>query len=418
MSTTQRKETEWSMIPQEWKILKLGEIYNDFNNKRIPLSSMDRQKRQWPYPYYWANGPIDYIDDYIFDWEYLLIWEDGSVIKDNGKPYTQLVNWKFRCSNHAHVLQAKQEKIYSTKFLKYLLDNTDIRHVVTWAVQPKLNKWNLQSISFWIPTLLEQQAIASVLGSLDDKIELLREQNRNLETIGQAIFKEWFVNFNYPWATGEFENSELGMIPKWWRVEKLGDIDFIKFGDGNYSSKYPKSADFIDSGIPFISNRDISDGIINSNNLRYISLDQHNTLKKGHLKKGDILISTRANIGDIALVSEEFEWANINAQLVFIRAREPAVYSNFLYTLFSSEKYKEIFESFSSGSAQKQLPMHALRKVGIIIPSHETMIEFSKIVGPVSENMQQNICQIQSLKKTRDSLLPRLMSGKVRVFNQ
>lgn len=214
MTTTEFKETEIGMIPQEWEVLKLGEIYNDFNNKRVPLSSMDRQKRQWPYPYYWANWPIDYIDDYIFDWEYLLIWEDGSVITDNWKPYTQLVNWKFRCSNHAHVLQAKQDKIYSTKFLKYLLDNTDIKHVVTWAVQPKLNKWNLQSIEFWIPPLPEQQAIASILGSLDDKIELLREQNKTLEAMGQAIFKEWF---------GKYDIEDE--LPEGWKIKKVWDLN-------------------------------------------------------------------------------------------------------------------------------------------------------------------------------------------------
>lgn len=108
--------------------------------------------------------------------------------------------------------------------------------------------------------------------------------------------------------------------PKWWKMTTLGDCPYLIYGDGNYSSKYPKAAEFVDVGIPFISNKDITDGKIISTELRYISEKLHSELTKGHIKYGDVLISTRANIGDIGWVDRNFDGANINAQLVFLRA--------------------------------------------------------------------------------------------------
>jgi type I restriction enzyme S subunit len=114
-------------------------------------------------------------------------------------------------------------------------------------------------------------------------------------------------------------------------------------------------------------------------------------------------------------VSKQFENSNINAQLVYIRTDNPKLYSKYLYIMFVSKKFKNIFESFSSGSAQSQLPMHALRQIEIIIPSTEIIKSFSEIINPIFQKMSDNFDQIQSLSFTRDNLLPKLMSGIVRV---
>lgn len=293
-------------------------------------------------------------------------------------------------------------------FLYYFLTDPNTKKALLnldiGGVQPSIKVPHLLGMQVVFPSLPEQQAIASVLSAFDDKIELLREQNKTLEEMGQVIFQEWFGKYGV--------DDEL---PEGWRVGKLGEIDFISFGDGNYSSKYPKQEDFVENGIPFISNKDISNGVINPNDLRYISEQQHNSLTKGHLKENDILISTRANIGDIALVSKQFENANINAQLVYIRTNNPKLYTKFLYIMFSSKKFKSIFESFSSGSAQSQLPMHALRQIEIVVPNNEILESFSETVNPIFQKMSDNFSQIQSLARSRDELLPRLMNSEVRV---
>lgn len=339
----------------------------------------------------------------------MIIPSNSVIVTCIGSDMGKVVINKQDCLTNQQInsLIVKQE--FCVDFIYYKLKNSySILRSRAWggSTMPILNKTDFESLQFYLPPLPEQQAIADMLSAFDAKIELLREQNETLEKIAQTLFQEWF---------GRYSIDRPEELPEGWRVGRLGEIDFISFGDGNYSAKYPKQSDFVDKWIPFISNRDLSKGTILSNDLRYISHEQHSILKKWHLKQWDILISTRANIWDIALVSPEFEDANINAQLVFIRSNNCEIYSNFLYIIFSSNKYRSIFESYSSWSAQAQLPMHALRQIEIIIPDKELLISFSKTVNPIFQKIQTNLLQIQSLSKTRDTLLPKLMSGEVRV---
>jgi type I restriction enzyme S subunit len=176
--------------------------------------------------------------------------------------------------------------------------------------------------------------------------------------------------------------------PKWWKMTTLGDCPYLIYGDGNYSSKYPKAAEFVDVGIPFISNKDITDGKIISTELRYISEKLHSELTKGHIKYGDVLISTRANIGDIGWVDRNFDGANINAQLVFLRADNENLDPRFLYYLLRSKKYKAIFESYSSGSAQSQLPIHALKEILIIFPSFSEQRAIAAVLSSFDDKIE------------------------------
>lgn len=179
-----------------------------------------------------------------------------------------------------------------------------------------------------------------------------------------------------------------------WLESTIGQLP-LKIGDGNYSSKYPTAKEFISSGVPFISNKDIKYGRIIKTGLRYISHEKHSELKKGHLKKDDILVSTRANIGDIALVDKAFEDANINAQLVFLRCDEKVIHSKFLYHLLSSEQYHDIFQNHASGSAQMQLPLAALREIPIIYPEFEEQKAIASVLSSLDDKIdllhRQNI---------------------------
>jgi len=135
-------------IPKGWKVKTLKDISYNFDSKRIPLSSRERQKRQGIYPYYGATGIMDFIDDYIFDGIYILMAEDGSVIDERGYPILQYAWGKFWVNNHAHILQGKR---ISNEFLYLLLKNKNVQHIVTGAVQPKINQANMNSLKFAIP---------------------------------------------------------------------------------------------------------------------------------------------------------------------------------------------------------------------------------------------------------------------------
>ncbi|MCX0332705.1 restriction endonuclease subunit S [Acinetobacter radioresistens] len=165
----------------------------------------------------------------------------------------------------------------------------------------------------------------------------------------------------------------------------------LHIGDGNYSGKYPKATDFIETGIPFISASDFSEGRIKSDNFRFISEQQHETLLKGQTKFGDVLVVTRGNgVGNVAWVDEEFNNCNLNAQLALLRSDEKEIHNKFLYYLLSSPKYKEILISYSSGSAQPQLPIRALKLIELSFPEYDKQKSIAKILSDLDDKIHLN----------------------------
>lgn len=132
----------------EWNVKTLKEISNNFDSKRKPMSSREREEHKGNYPYYGATSIIDYVDNYLFDDTYILMGEDGTVITADNKPVLQYIWGKFWANNHAHVLQGS---IVSNEYLYFALRNTDVKSLVTGAVQPKINQENMNKLKFIIP---------------------------------------------------------------------------------------------------------------------------------------------------------------------------------------------------------------------------------------------------------------------------
>ena len=162
--------SELGDIPSGWRVGELGDVIDNYDRKRIPLSSSERDLRKGSYPYYGASSVMDYIDDYIFDGTYVLMGEDGTVIDDRGFPVLQYVFGKFWANNHAHILQGKS--CYSTNILYLLLKRTRINNIVTGAVQPKINQANMNSIDLVIPDEKTLLKLDSVISSIFDKIKI------------------------------------------------------------------------------------------------------------------------------------------------------------------------------------------------------------------------------------------------------
>ena len=176
----------WSLFPDSltskgqpggWEPSELGDRVEFLDLKRIPLSSRERQKRKGPYPYHGAVGVVDHVDDYLFDGAHVLLGEDGSVVKPNGKPFTQYVWGKFWVNNHAHVLQGKG---ISNEMLLCFLKQVDITPYVTGAVQPKLNQKNLKSVPFPPAEPRVSACFGAVIEPLFEQLRFYTEQSRIL----------------------------------------------------------------------------------------------------------------------------------------------------------------------------------------------------------------------------------------------
>ncbi|KHE72486.1 restriction endonuclease subunit S [Halobacillus sp. BBL2006] len=174
-------EAELGMIPKGWEVKTLGDVSNLLDSKRVPLSRMEREKREGIFPYYGATSIMDYVDDYIFDGTYVLMGEDGSVMKDDCTPYIQYISGKFWVNNHAHILEGKNG--ISTEWLKTFLETLNVSPIVTGAVQPKINQRNLKSVKFLVPDDETKDRFNNKLTSLFKKVLANEKENDYLVKI-------------------------------------------------------------------------------------------------------------------------------------------------------------------------------------------------------------------------------------------
>lgn len=172
-------------LPKGWKMGKLNDISLNFDSKRIPLSSRERAEKKGIFPYYGAASILDYVEDYIFDGTYLLMGEDGTVVTLEGFPVLQYVWGKFWVNNHTHVLQGKAP--FTTEYLFLLLSKTQITHIITGAVQPKINQGNMNKIECVIPTNEILEDFQKIILPLFEKRKTILDENKTLTQLRDTL---------------------------------------------------------------------------------------------------------------------------------------------------------------------------------------------------------------------------------------
>jgi type I restriction enzyme S subunit len=275
------------------------------------------------------------------------------------------------------------------------------------SAYPSIKPSDIEGLDISLPTLAEQRTIAATLSALDDMIELNNKINKTLEEMAQAIFKSWFVDFE-PFKDGEFENSELGLIPKGWRVGKLSDVGEI-IGGGTPSKSKPEY--YSEIGIPWITPKDLS---INKN--KYISRGEIDISELGLressarlMPKGTVLFSSRAPIGYIAIAKNA---VTTNQGFKSVVPFEN-ISSEYIYLLLKNS-INEI-ESRATGSTFKEISGGEMKKVPIILPPKEIIRKFNEIATTLGKTQASLEDENNILMSIRDTLLPKLMSGEIRV---
>ena len=372
---------------------RFDEITLNYDKKRIPLSAMERTKRQGAFRYFGAQGVIDYVDDYIFDGKYLLIAEDGENLKSKRQNIAQIVEGKFWVNNHAHIVQCNDKCIL--EYLAYLINGKDVSGYITGSAQPKLSQANLNAMEFDIPSIKEQQDILSILLPIEQKIRINKEINNNLEQQTQAIFKSWFVDFEL----------NYGIMPSDWKVSQLGSI--AKISTEVFSPAKNPNVEVEHYSIPAYDEKrypvfETSNGI-KSNKYRLSS----NSVMISKLNPDTKRIWRPYCISDNPICSTEF--------IVY----EPInpLNRNFIYSIIDSIGFSAFLCSHTTGSTnsrQRATPSVTLT-YDIIVPDEKTIQAFCSIVSPMYDTIENNIKENQKLAETRDKLLPKLMSGELDV---
>jgi type I restriction enzyme S subunit len=419
-------------MSSEWPLVQLGQLTVNLDSRRKPVKEADR--RPGPYPYYGASGVVDHVDGYLFEGEHLLVAEDGENLRTQQTPIAFLANGKFWVNNHAHIVIGNDRA--STRFLLYALLGADISAFLTGAVMPKLTQGNLNRIEVACPPRYVQDQVVAVLGSLDDRISLLRETNATLESIAQALFKSWFVDFDpvrakrdgrVPEAIDEatsalfpdnFEDSNGGGLPKAWGLQPFGEwLSVLETG------RRPKGGVAgIDSGVPSIGAESIVKmGEFDYAKVKFVSAEFFANMKAGKLLSRDVLLYKDGGKPGVFLPRVSmfgdgfpFETCGINEHVFRIRVKPPFG-QVFVYFWLWSDAVMHELKHRGGKAAIPGINQADVRELRILVPPDELLKRYEEITEPIVGKILDNSKRIKVLSELRDTLLPRLVSGQLQL---
>lgn len=294
-------------------------------------------------------------------------------------------------------------------YFYYLLKSINLNKLRIGTSQPLITQDILKNIEINIAGELEQKKISSVLGNLDNKIEINNKIIANLESQAQAIFKSWFVDFE-PFQDGEFVESELGMIPKGWDVVQLGNSRLgVLIGSG---------IDEFDGEKTYLATADVD-------NTRFINLATRITFEnrpsRANMQPSNFSIWFAKMKNSRKLISVNELDNTIIENMIFstgfagIKCDHISFY--YLWTYLLSKEFDDIKNSYCQGTTMQAINNSNINKILIKLPLESILSNFSKIVEPMFKDISRLNVQNQKLAQIRDTLLPKLMSGEIDVSN-
>ncbi len=395
----------------EWKEYKLGEICTKIGSGATPKggkeaylggdTSLIRSQNVLDFSFSW----LAYIDDEqaaklngveIAKGDVLLNITGDSVARACIVPESAL---PARVNQHVSIIRGDISLVlndYILYFLQYIKPYL-LSLSQGGATRNALTKGMIEDLTIPLPSLSKQTEIVHVLKSLDDKIEVNRRINENLEQQAQALFKSWFVDFE-PFKDGEFVESELGMIPKGWRVGTLSEIADITMGTSPSGTSYNTEG----KGDVFYQGRA-------EFKFRFPQRNMFTTEAKRFADVDSVLVSVRAPVGDINVAEER---CCIGRGLASVKSINKC--NSFILYLLQS--LKPIFNSFNGeGTVFGCINKKAFEEIRIVIPLQNSISAFESIASSIDRQIKRNEQESRRLASLRDTLLPRLMSGKIRV---
>lgn len=380
-----------------WEIKKLNEICENLDKQRIPITKSVRQPGN--IPYYGASGIVDYVADYIFNEDLLLVSEDGANLLARTYPIAFSITGKTWVNNHAHVLRFAYKP--TQKFVEYYLNFISIEAYVSGMAQPKLNQKSLNSIDIPLPPIPEQKRIVAILDEAFEGIDAaIANTEKNL-----ANARELFESY----LNGVFSQKGEGWVEK-----KLGDI-CIKITDGKHGDCVNEE----NSGYYFLSAKDVKDDRLNYANAREITQeDFEETHRRTNLEPLDILVTNSGTIGRTAIAKEDPRTYRTTFQksVAILKPQKSEIDSFFCrYGLMAN---LSSFIKVSSGTAQKNLLLRDIRAYKFSMPqSIDAQREISQQLTILLQETQrlESIYQrkLEALQELKQSILQKAFTGEL-----
>jgi type I restriction enzyme S subunit len=291
----------------------------------------------------------------------------------------------------------------SSKFIEYTLRSPSMISYVNsqsgQSAQPNINLTEIGNLVISAPSLEEQRAIASILSALDDKIELNLQMNKTLEEMAMALYKHWFVDFG-PFQNGKFVESELRLIPEGWEVVSIYKLIDVIYGAPFKSKLFNEDKE----GYPLIRIRDLKSG-----KPQYFTEENH--VNKTIIKKGDILAGMDALFAPYSWSGEE---GVMNQRVVYFKPRIESVKRRYIYE--AVKPWLRFYEGAKVGTTVIHLSKSDIDNFKLVYPkNHDTIKEVNDEIDALHELIISNDTEIATLTTLRDTLLPKLISGEIRV---
>ncbi len=271
---------------------------------------------------------------------------------------------------------------------------------------PQITFSELSLLTTELPDIDSQDKIINILKSLDDKIELNRRINANLEAQAQALFRSWFVDFE-PFRDGPFVDSELGKIPQGWKVGTINEIIQILSGYAFKSDTFTEAGPY-----RLITIKNVQDGSLNIDGAAYLSEIPDKMPQHCNLTIGDILLSLTGNVGRVCIVDRD--GLLLNQRVAKLQPKDKRNIF-FTYALFRQDSFKQYLIQIAKGTAQLNLSPVETSDTKIVLPNQDILLQFGGIGQPLFDNIVSNCKEIITLSALRDTLLPKLMAGEIAI---
>jgi type I restriction enzyme, S subunit len=401
---------------EEWKEVRLEDVCSFVTGKLNSNAAETNGK----YPFFTCSPETLQINSFAFDQEAILLAGNNAEGKFNVKYY----HGKFNAYQRTYVISVKREDMINFQFLYYMLqiNLNHLRSLSIGTATKYLTAPIISGMKLRLPSLNIQKEISRILNRIDKKIHLNNQINQKLEQMAQAIFKSWFIDFE-PFQDGEFIDSELGRIPKGWKVGNFNSL-VQEMGGGDWGKKEPEHN--YNLQVDIIRGADIPEIEIGNRGkcpTRYI-LEKN--LSKKKLQSGDLVIeisggSPTQSTGRVLLVTNTM-LSRFNNPLICTNFCKRIMlcdqnYSMFMYYYLKYLYLNDIFFQFENGTTGiKNLDLKGfLENYFIAIPPVTVVDDFNSLVYKKVEKIRILGEQSQTLTTLRDTLLPKLMSGEIRV---
>ena len=357
------------------KYVPLETVCNILDSQRVPITASERTKGE--YPYYGANGIQDYVADYIFDDELVLLAEDGGNFGSKDRPIAYRVSGKCWVNNHAHVLKPKD--CIDVDYLCYSLMFYDTTGIVNGATRQKLTQAAMRQMTIPMVSMEQQKDIVLKLNKVEDLISQRKEQLNKLDELVKSRFIELFDD-NVPTA-------------------KLGDV--CRMINGDRGRNYPSGDDFVENGVPFVNAGHLQNRKVDFCDMNYITEEKFNLLSQGKMQEGDILYCLRGSLGKHGIV--DFERGAVASSLVILRCNQEQVLPQFLLYALETPEIELQLKAANNGSSQPNLSAASVKAYDIKLPTIEQQKQFVSFVEQTDKSklaVQQSIGELEELKKS------------------